>query len=152
MRSYKIVDARLQNRFSFLPQNFSQVRRCYIFLNFQNFREMGSVKIANGKINLCAEREMAITFVYNWENRRTVFMCLKGTTSQDMYGSTPVAMYKEPVLRRSAFQAHLSVLVNPDTSCPVTVAALRSAFQALSTNHALRKAWKSDNVCLRYTK
>ena len=79
---------------------------------------MGSVKIANGKINLCAEREMAITFVYNWENRRTVFMCLKGTTSQDMYGSTPVAMYKEPVLRRSAFQAHLSVLVNPDTSCP----------------------------------
>ena len=57
-------------------------------------------------------------------------MCLKGTTSQDMYGSTPVAMYKESVLRRSAFQAHLSVLVNPDTSCPVTVAALRSAFQA----------------------
>ena len=79
-------------------------------------------------------------------------MCLKGTASQDMYGSTPVVMYKEPVLRRSAFQAHLSVLVNPDTSCPVTVAALRSAFQALSTNHALRKAWKSDNVCLRYTK
>ena len=79
-------------------------------------------------------------------------MCLEGTTPQDMYGSTPVAMYKEPVLRRSAFQAHLSVLVNPDTSCPVTVAALRSAFQALSTNHALRKAWKSDNVCLRYTK
>ena len=74
-------------------------------------------------------------------------MCLKGTTSQDMYGSTPVAMYKEPVLRRSAFQAHLSVLVNPDTSCPVTVAALRSAFQALSINRALRKAWKSDNVC-----
>ena len=113
---------------------------------------MGSVKIANGKITLCAESEMAITFVCNWENRRTVFMCLKGITSQDMYGSTPVAMYKKPVLRRSAFQAHLSVLVNPDTSCPVTVAALRSAFQALSTNHALRKAWKSDNVCLRYTK
>ena len=113
---------------------------------------MGSVKIANGKITLCAEREMAITFVCNWENGRRVFMCLKGTTSQDMYGSTPVAMYKESVLRRSAFQAHLSVLVNPDTSCPVTVAALRSAFQALSTNHALRKAWKSDNVCLRYTK
>ena len=66
-------------------------------------------------------------------------MCLKGTTSQDMYGSTPVAMYKEPVLRRSAFQAHLSVLVNPDTSCPVTVALLRSAFQALSINHALRR-------------
>ena len=57
-------------------------------------------------------------------------MCLKGTTSQDMYGSTPVAMYKESVLRRSAFQAHLSVLVNPHTSCPVTVAALRSTFQA----------------------
>ena len=76
---------------------------------------------------------MAITFVYNWENRRTVIMCLEGTTSQDMYGSTPVAMYKESVLRRSAFQAHLSVLVNPDTSCPVTVAALRSAFQALNT-------------------
>ena len=113
---------------------------------------MGSVKIANGKITLCAENGKAITFVYNWENRRTVIMCLEGTTSQDMYGSTPVAMYKESVLRRSAFQAHLSVLVNPDTSCPVTVAALRSAFQALSTNHALRKAWKSDNVCLRYTK
>ena len=113
---------------------------------------MGSVKIANGKITLCAENGKAITFVYNWENRRTVIMCLEGTTSQDMYGSTPVAMYKETVLRRSAFQAHLSVLVNPDTSCPVTVAALRSAFQALSTNHALRKAWKSDNVCLRYTK
>ena len=42
-------------------------------------------------------------------------MCLEGTTPQDMYGSTPVAMYKEPVLRRSAFQAHLSVLVDPDT-------------------------------------
>ena len=113
---------------------------------------MGSVKIANGKITLCAENGKAITFVYNWGNGQRVFMCLKGTTSQDMYGSTPVAMYKESVLRRSAFQAHLSVLVNPDTSCPVTVAALRSAFQALSTNHALRKAWKSDNVCLRYTK
>ena len=81
-----------------------------------------------------------------------VFMCLEGSTPHDMYGSMPVAMYKESVLRRSAFQAHLSVLVNPDTSCLVTVAALRSAFQALSTNHALRKAWKSDNVCLRYTK
>ena len=113
---------------------------------------MGSVKIANGKITLCAENGKAITFVCNWGNGQRVFMCLKGTTSQDMYGSTPVAMYKESVLRRSAFQAHLSVLVNPDTSCPVTVAALRSAFQALSTNHALRKAWKSDNVCLRYTK
>ena len=85
-----------------------------------------------------------------WDDANSMF--LKGTTSQDMYGSTPVAMYKEPVLRRSAFQAHLSVLVDPDTSCPVTVAALRSAFQALSINHALRKAWKSDNVCLRYTK
>ena len=113
---------------------------------------MGSVKIANGKITLCAENGKAITFVYNWENRRTVIMCLEGTTSQDMYGSTPVAMYKESVLRRSAFQAHLSVIVDPDTSCPVTVALLRSAFQALSINHALRKAWKSDNVCLRYTK
>ena len=84
-------------------------------------------------------------------------MCLKGITSQDMYGSTPVAMYKESVLRRSAFQAHLSVLVNPDTSCPVTVAALRSAFhariakqklfahfpnckQTLSPIHSLRRA------------
>ena len=68
-----------------------------------------------------------------WDDANSMF--LKGTTSQDMYGSTPVAMYKESVLRRSAFQAHLSVLVNPDTSCPVTVAALRSAFQAL------RAAW-----------
>ena len=50
------------------------------------------------------------------------------------------------------FLAHRAVLVDPDTSCPVTVAALRSALQAPSTNHALRKAWKSDNVCLRYTK
>ena len=64
-------------------------------------------------------------------------MCLKGTMSQNMYGSMPVAMYKEPVLRRSAFQAHRSVLIDPDTSCPVTVALLRSAFQALSINHAL---------------
>ena len=61
-------------------------------------------------------------------------MCLKGTTSQDMYGSTPVAMYKESVLRRSAFQAHRAVLVDPDTACPVTIASLCSAFQALSTN------------------
>ena len=57
-------------------------------------------------------------------------MCLEGTTSQDMYGSTPVAMYKESVLRRSAFQAHRVCFVPPDTACPVTVAALRSAFQA----------------------
>ena len=29
---------------------------------------MGSVKVANGKITLCAEREMAITFVCDWGN------------------------------------------------------------------------------------
>ena len=79
-------------------------------------------------------------------------MCLKGTMSQDMYGSTPVVIYKEPVLRRSAFQAHLSVIVDPDTSCPVTVALLRSAFQALSINHALRREWNGDNVCLQLGK
>ncbi|MDY3732276.1 MAG: hypothetical protein SO001_04235, partial [Alloprevotella sp.] len=39
-------------------------------------REMGNVKIANGKITLCAENGKAITFVYNWENRRTAFVWL----------------------------------------------------------------------------
>ena len=41
---------------------------------------MGSVKIANLKITLCAEREMAITFVCNWENGRRVFVwqCVPG--------------------------------------------------------------------------
>ena len=34
------------------------------------------------------------------------------------------------VLWRSAFQAHRVCFVPPDTSCPVIVAALRSAFQA----------------------
>ena len=34
------------------------------------------------------------------------------------------------VLWRSAFQAHRVCFVPPDTSCPVTVALLRSAFQA----------------------
>ena len=62
------------------------------------------------------------------------------------------------VLWRSAFKAHRVCFVPPDTSCPVTVAALRSAFQAriakhklfahfpnckhtLSLFHALRRAW-----------
>ena len=62
------------------------------------------------------------------------------------------------VLWRSAFQAHRVCFVPPDTSCPVTVATLRSAFQAriakqklfayfvyrkqtLSLFHALRRAW-----------
>ena len=62
------------------------------------------------------------------------------------------------VLWRSAFQAHRVCFVRPDTSCPVTVALLRSAFQAriakqklfayfvyrkqtLSLFHALRRAW-----------
>ena len=67
-RSYKIVATNLRNRFSFLLQNFSQVRERYIFLNFQNFRESRSVKIVNGKITLCAERGMAITFVCDWGN------------------------------------------------------------------------------------
>ena len=38
-----------------------------------------------------------------------------------------------PVLWRSAFQAHRSCTAYPRTSSPVTVATLRSAFQALST-------------------
>ena len=38
------------------------------------------------------------------------------------------------VLWRSAFQAHRPRYVNPSTSCPVIVAALRSAFQALDTS------------------
>ena len=62
------------------------------------------------------------------------------------------------VLWRSAFQAHRVCFVPPDTVCPVTVASLRSAFQAriakqklfayfvyrkqtLSLFHALRRAW-----------
>ena len=49
----------------------------------------------------------------------------------------------KPVLRRSAF------LVDPNTACPVTIASLCSAFQALSINHALRRERKSYNVCLR---
>ena len=61
-------------------------------------------------------------------------MCLAGTTPQDMYGYTPVAMDGEPVLRRSAFQAHRTLLVEPGTSYPVTIASLCSAFQALSIN------------------
>ena len=32
------------------------------------------------------------------------------------------------------FQAHRAVLVDPDTACPVTIASLCSAFQALSIN------------------
>ena len=41
---------------------------------------MGSVKIANGKITLCAERGKAITFVCNWKNGRRVFVwqCVPG--------------------------------------------------------------------------
>ena len=41
---------------------------------------MGSVKIANGKITLCAERGKAITFVCNWENGRRLFvwLCVPG--------------------------------------------------------------------------
>ena len=71
-----IIEANLRNRFSFLPEIFSQVQERYIFLNFQNFRETGSVKIANGKITLCAEREIAITFVCNWgRNARVNFIC-----------------------------------------------------------------------------
>ena len=96
---------------------------------------MGSVKIANGKITLCAENGKAITFVYNWENRRTVIMCLEGTTSQDMYGSTPVAMYKESVLRRSAFQAHLSVIVEPGTQCPAGRSKLDVPGRHYATGH-----------------
>ena len=38
-----------------------------------------------------------------------------------------------PVLWRSAFQAHRPRFVYPRTSSPVTVATLRSAFQALNT-------------------
>ena len=41
---------------------------------------------------------------------------------------------KGPVLWRSAFQAHRPRFVYPRTSSPVTVATLRSAFQALNTH------------------
>ena len=44
-------------------------------------------------------------------------------------GSTPVEMFN-PVLWRSAFQAHRVSIFPPGTSYPVTVATLRSAFQA----------------------
>ena len=59
-------------------------------------------------------------------------MCLKGTTSQDMYGSTPVAMYKESVLRRSAFQARLAKQ-KPSAYFP-------NCKQTLSPFHSLRRA------------
>ena len=39
-----------------------------------------------------------------------------------------------PVLWRSAFQAHHAFCTHPRTSSPVTVALLRSAFQALNTH------------------
>ncbi|MGN1241963.1 MAG: hypothetical protein ACI4T7_05700, partial [Alloprevotella sp.] len=41
--------------------NFPQVRNRYIFLIFQNSRESRSVKIANGKITLCAESGAVFT-------------------------------------------------------------------------------------------
>ena len=73
-------------------------------------------------------------------------VCLRlGKREQNLY----IAVRSlKPVLRRSAFQAHRTVFVDPDTACPVTIASLCSAFQALSINHALSKAWKGDDVCL----
>ncbi|MCI6823080.1 MAG: hypothetical protein MR881_06305 [Bacteroidales bacterium] len=61
MRSYRIVNPNLQKRKKFPPENFPQVRHRYIFLNFQNFQEGRDVKIANGKITLCAESGTAFT-------------------------------------------------------------------------------------------
>ena len=61
MRSYRIVNPNLRKRKKFPPENFPQVRHRYIFLNFQNFQEGRDVKIANGKITLCAESGTAFT-------------------------------------------------------------------------------------------
>ena len=73
--------------------------------------------------------------------------CLEGTTERSdgnrvrsaristkrtmcLEGSTPVALLIVQVLWRSAFQAPRSRIDYPRTSSPVTVATLRSAFQA----------------------
>ena len=45
-------------------------------------------------------------------------------------GSTPVNVFCFCLLWRSAFQAHRPLNAPPGTPYPVTVAALRSAFQA----------------------
>ena len=52
-------------------------------------------------------------------------MCLEGTTPKDRL--------LKHFHRRTAFQAELSRLLSPRTSSPVTVASLRTAFQADNT-------------------
>ncbi len=52
-------------------------------------------------------------------------MCLEGTTPQDMY-----LIHRH---RRTAFQAEPFQLPPPRTASPVTVASLRTAFQAVNT-------------------
>ena len=47
------------------------------------------------------------------------------------------------VLWRSAFQAHRPRYVNPSTSCPVIVAALRSAFQAPSRKNEFGRPFRT---------
>ena len=88
---------------------------------------------------------------FTYSQRREIERCLEGTTERSddnrvrsariddtgmmcLEGTTPVAMYKEPVLWRSAFQAHRPHIACPGTSYPVTK-KLRfcSAFQALNT-------------------
>ena len=59
-----------------MPENFSQVRQCYIVLNFQNFQESRDVKIANGKSTFCAKRGKAITFVCDWGNGSKIYISL----------------------------------------------------------------------------
>ena len=51
-----------------------------------------------------------------------------------LYGTLCYGAGKGAVLWRSSFQAHRSCTAYPRTSSPVTVATLRSAFQALNTH------------------
>ena len=64
-------------------------------------------------------------------------MCLEGTTPKDGIYKHSHRRTARPFLWRSAFQARRVRSVPPDTACPVTIAALRSAFQALSTKKEL---------------
>ena len=85
---------------------------------------------------------MEIICVANW-----VVKCLEGTTERSdgnrarrargkgmdkicLEGSTPKDKGAKCIHRRSAFQAHRLRNAYPRTSSPVTVASLRTAFQA----------------------
>ena len=136
MRSYKIVETNLRNRFSFPPQNFSQVRERYIFLNFQNFRESRSVKIANGKITLCAESGKAITFVCNWENGRSLCFARRAWKAlRSVATVTGYAVPGEKILTRCAWKAlrHRTGLNISTGVLPSRQNFINSCFRALRT-------------------